>query len=66
MQLLWSSHRRDGHFSGLREAASTHGKSPVYWQMKCIFLLQGKWTVLLQLPTLQPMLAPFVLHTRQV
>lgn len=44
----------------------THGKSPVYWQMKRIFLLQGKWTIRLQLPTLQPMLAPFVLHTQQV
>lgn len=68
-----SKHGFSGHrtaatdaFQVLREAAATHGKSPVYWQMKRIFLLQGKWTILLQLLTLQPMLAPFVLHTRQV
>lgn len=34
--------------------------------MKRSFLLQGKWTVLLQLFTLQPTAAPFILHRQQV
>jgi len=40
----------------------THGKCPSNWDRKPRLLPQGKWTILLQLRTLQPTHAPFFLQ----
>lgn len=56
----------DGRVRRGQKGRRTHGKRPLNWEMKCIFLLQGKCTIFLQLLTLQPTLAPFNLHRQQV